>query len=105
VVTPAFLMPSPVRHVIHAVGPRYGVDNPVNQLLASAYRASLALCDQVGAESVAFPSISTGAFGYPLLEACQISVQTLRDAPTSVNRCVLVAFDLKTKRFWDRALG
>lgn len=77
VITPSFLLPSPIRYVVHAVGLRYGVDHPPEELLASAYRASLALCDEVGAVSVAFPSISTGAYGYPLLEACQISVQTL----------------------------
>lgn len=105
VITPSFLLPSPVRYVVHTVGPRYGVDHPPEELLASAYLASLALCDEVGADSVAFPSISTGAYGYPLLEACQISVRALRGAPTSVKRCLLVAFDNKTKRFWERCLN
>ena len=104
VITPSFMLPSPVRHVIHAVGPRYGVDEPPEALLASAYLASLTLCDKVGAVSVAFPSISTGAYGYPLLEACEISVRALRGAETEVQRCTLVAFDARTQRFWGRCL-
>ena len=105
VITPAFRFPPPVRHIVHAVGPRYGVDEPGTELLASAYRTSLALADQVGAESIAFPSLSTGAFQYPRLEAAEISVRVLRSAATQVQRCLLVAFDVKTARFWERALA
>ena len=57
VVTPAFDLPEPVRHVIHAVGPRYGVDEPPDELLRSAYLAALRCCVEVGATSVAFPSL------------------------------------------------
>jgi O-acetyl-ADP-ribose deacetylase (regulator of RNase III) len=77
VLTPAFGLGPRVRHSVHAVGPRYGVDEPASELLASAYRASMALCDEVAAESVAFPALSTDAFGYPLFEACQASAQAL----------------------------
>jgi len=86
VLTPAFGLGPRVRHVVHAVGPRYGVDEPASELLASAYRASVALCDEVAADSVAFPALSTGAFGYPLFEACQVSAQTLRHTDTSPHR-------------------
>jgi O-acetyl-ADP-ribose deacetylase (regulator of RNase III) len=105
VITPSFGLGPRVSHVVHAVGPRYGVDEPAAELLASAYLASLALCDEVGAASVAFPSLSTGAFGYPLHEACQIGVRALRGADTSVQRCLLVAFDERTSKFWTRALA
>lgn len=105
VITPAFGLPAPVQHVVHAVGPRYGVDEPAAGLLASAYLTSLRLCDDVSAISVAFPSLSTGAFGFPLLQACQISVTALLGASSHVERCTLVAFDIKTQRFWERALG
>jgi len=105
VITPAFGIPLPVQHIVHAVGPRFGVDDPAAELLAGAYRAGLQLCDQVSAVSVAFPSLSTGAYGYPLWEACQISVRTLRAAQTEVERCLLVAFDVKTEKFWRRALA
>lgn len=104
VITPAFRFAPPVRHIVHAVGPRYGLDGPAAGLLARAYRTSLALADQVGAESIAFPSLSTGAFHYPRLEAAEVSIQALRSAATQVERCVLVAFDVKTTRFWERAL-
>jgi O-acetyl-ADP-ribose deacetylase (regulator of RNase III) len=65
----------------------------------------VALCDEVAADSVAFPALSTGAFGYPLFEACQVSTQTLRNTDTSLHRCLLVAFDERTRKFWDRALA
>jgi O-acetyl-ADP-ribose deacetylase (regulator of RNase III) len=91
VVTGAFEMNPPVRWIVHAVGPRYGVDEPAAELLASAYRAALLRCDEIGAASVAFPSLSTGAYGYPLLEACELSIQTLVTASTDVRLCVLVA--------------
>jgi O-acetyl-ADP-ribose deacetylase len=105
VITAAFDLPAPVRHVVHAVGPRYGVDEPAADLLAGAYRCALARCDEVGAATVAFPSLSTGAYGYPLNEACETSVAALRSAQTAVERCLLVAFDERTARFWRRALG
>ncbi len=105
VLTPCFDLPAPVRHVVHAVGPRYGVDEPAARLLASAYTASLALADSVSAASLAFPSLSTGAFGYPAHEAAQVSVAALRAANTAVQHCVLVAFDAKTERFWQRTLA
>lgn len=104
VITPAFGLPAPVRFVVHAVGPRYGVDEPAGELLAAAYRAALRRCDEVGASTVAFPSLSTGAFHFPLLEACRISIAALASASTSVRTCTLVAFDVKTERFWKRAL-
>jgi O-acetyl-ADP-ribose deacetylase (regulator of RNase III) len=105
VITPAFGLGPRVTHVVHAVGPRYRVDEPTAELLASAYLASLALCDEVGAASVAFPALSTGAFGYPLHEACKVSVRALRGADTRVHRCLLVAFDERTSKFWTRALS
>ena len=105
VITPAFRIPPPVRFVVHAVGPRYGRDEPAAELLAAAYSESLARCDEVGATSVAFPAISTGVYGYPLSEACEISVSALRTAQTQVERCVLVAYDGKSQRLWQRALA
>jgi O-acetyl-ADP-ribose deacetylase (regulator of RNase III) len=105
VITPAFDLGPHITHVVHAVGPRYGHDEPADELLASAYRASLARCDEVGAASVAFPSISTGVYGYPLTEAAGISVAALRGAETGVRLCVLVAFDDRTRAAWERALA
>ena len=102
VVTPAFDL-APVRWVIHAVGPIYSGpdDAPV---LASAYTSSLARADEVGARSVAFPSISTGVYGYPLADAARISVAALRGADTHVHEARLVAFNDAAYDAWRAAL-
>jgi len=82
------------RWVIHTVGPVWrGGRRGEADLLASCYRRSLAVADEVGATGIAFPAISTGAYGYPAAEAAGIAVATLRDTPTRVGRVVLVAFD------------
>lgn len=74
----------PARHVIHAVGPVYRPDDPtVPQLLASAYRRSLEIAQQHQLTSIAFPAISTGVYGYPQREACQIALKTVIDFITT----------------------
>jgi O-acetyl-ADP-ribose deacetylase len=69
----------PARHVIHAVGPFYE-DNPraAPEILASAYRNSLALARQHGLKSIAFPCLSTGIFGYPPEKACPVAAAAVR---------------------------
>jgi O-acetyl-ADP-ribose deacetylase (regulator of RNase III) len=104
VITSAFDLGPAVHHVVHAVGPRWGIDEPAEELLASAYVESLRRCDEVGATSVAFPSISTGVYRFPLEQACAISVAALRAATTQVRRCLLVAYDVRTEQCWRRAL-
>jgi O-acetyl-ADP-ribose deacetylase (regulator of RNase III) len=70
----------PARHVIHAVGPVYGACGGAEaELLAAAYRASLAQCEEHGCRSIAFPAISTGIYGYPLREAARIAIATVED--------------------------
>jgi O-acetyl-ADP-ribose deacetylase (regulator of RNase III) len=67
-------------HVIHAVGPVYGGGREgESELLASAYRSSLALCEEHECLSVAFPAISTGIYGYPLREAARVAIATVED--------------------------
>jgi O-acetyl-ADP-ribose deacetylase (regulator of RNase III) len=67
-----------VRYVIHAVGPVWrGGGHGESQLLASAYRSSLRLAEEKGLTSIAFPSISTGAYGYPVREAARIALRTV----------------------------
>ncbi|ROP44915.1 macro domain-containing protein [Pseudokineococcus lusitanus] len=104
VVTPAFDL-APVRWVVHAVGPRWSgrPEDPV--LLASAYTASLARADEVGATSVAFPSISTGVYGYPAPEAARVSVGALRAARTRVELALLVARTEEQAGLWEGALA
>jgi len=68
----------PARHVIHAVGPVYrGGGQGEAELLASAYRHSLEVASAKGLRSVAFPSISTGAYRYPVEEAARIALSTV----------------------------
>jgi O-acetyl-ADP-ribose deacetylase (regulator of RNase III) len=102
VVTPAFDL-APVRWVIHAVGPVYSGPQDA-RTLAAAYVSALARADEVGARSVAFPSISTGVYGYPADEASRISVEALRSARTSVEHVLLVAFSRGMEARWGEAL-
>jgi O-acetyl-ADP-ribose deacetylase (regulator of RNase III) len=104
--TPAFGLEPGVRHVIHTVGPvwRGGGQDEAEQL-ASCYRRSLAVADELGARSVAFPAISTGIYGFPGDLAARIAVATIRSAPTSVERVRLVAFDPATHRLLQAALA
>ena len=77
VITGAHNLPN--QHVIHCLGPVYGVDKPEAKLLANCYRNALSLAEANGLNSIAFPAISTGIFGYPLEEAAQVSVRAVRD--------------------------
>jgi O-acetyl-ADP-ribose deacetylase len=106
VATPAFALDPPVRHVIHTVGPVWhGGGRGEAETLASCYRRSLAVADEVGAGSVAFPAISTGVYGYPPEQAARIAVDTLRSTPTTVERVALVAFDEATYDLLSAALA
>lgn len=102
VVTPAFDL-TPVQWVIHAVGPRYGDPNDAD-LLMSAYRSALACADEVRAKSVAFPSISTGVYGYPGGLAAQLSVEAIMTADTNVETILLVAYSDDMAEMWDYCL-
>jgi O-acetyl-ADP-ribose deacetylase (regulator of RNase III) len=87
----------PARWVIHTVGPVWrGGGEGEAERLASCYRRCLEIADEIGARTIAFPAISTGAFGYPPGEAAEIAVDTLRSTPTDVERVLLVAFDAET---------
>lgn len=87
----------PARWVIHTVGPVWrGGGHGEADLLASCYRRSLAVADELGARSVAFPAISTGVYGFPRDQAAAIAVATIRGAETRVEQILLVAFDDET---------
>lgn len=93
VITSGHELPNP--HVIHCLGPVYGRDEPADRLLASCYHEALRRAEEEGLGSVAFPAISTGAFGYPLEAAAEIALGTvLEDAPslTSVRRVRFVLY-------------
>ncbi len=86
----------PARYVIHTVGPIYGRDREHEaELLAACYRNSLALARQHSLSSIAFPSISTGAFSYPRHEAAAVSSRAIKeflDADDVITRVLLVFF-------------
>jgi O-acetyl-ADP-ribose deacetylase (regulator of RNase III) len=91
----------PARWVIHTVGPVWhGGDQGEPDLLASCYRRSLAVADELGARSIAFPAISTGVYRFPRPQAASIAVDTLRSTPTGVERILLVAFDEETAQLY-----
>lgn len=82
------------RHVIHTVGPIYSGGPRDAELLASAYRRSLEVASQNHLRSIAFPSISTGAYGYPVHLAAPIALQTVMDYIQTHNDIALVRFVL-----------
>jgi len=67
----------PNSHVIHCLGPVYGADKPESELLANCYSNALKLADKHGLDSVAFPAISTGIFGYPVRDAAEVAFKTI----------------------------
>ena len=95
----------PARWVIHTVGPIYGGRPEDAELLASCYRSSLRVADELGAASVAFPAISTGAFGYPVEEAATVAVAAVRGATTSVREVRFVLFDARSLAAFESALA
>lgn len=106
-VTPGFNLPC--RFIIHAVGPVWrGGNRGEAELLASCYRRSLALAEDRQLHSLAFPAISCGVYGYPIEQACAISVDTLlsalQDAP-AVREVLLCAYDTRVSAGWHQALS
>ncbi|MET7944213.1 O-acetyl-ADP-ribose deacetylase [Streptomyces sp. NPDC005302] len=81
------------RWVIHTVGPRYARDEDRSELLASCYRESLRVADELGARTVAFPAVSAGIYGWPMDDAARIAVETVRAAETGVEEVRFVLFD------------
>jgi O-acetyl-ADP-ribose deacetylase (regulator of RNase III) len=81
------------RWVIHTVGPRFSHEEDRSELLASCYRESLRVADELGARTVAFPAVSAGIYGWPMDDAARIAVETVRAAKTSVEEVRFVLFD------------
>jgi O-acetyl-ADP-ribose deacetylase (regulator of RNase III) len=93
--TPGFALAA--RWIIHTVGPVWGGGTRGEpELLASCYRRSLEVADELGARSVAFPAISTGVYGYPPRLAARVALDTLTAWDTQVELVRLVAFDETT---------
>ena len=94
VLTSGHRLPNP--HVIHCLGPVYRHDEPSETLLGECYRKALLIAEHEGLRSVAFPAISTGAFGFPIRPAAEIALRTVSElAPTlrSVRRIRFVLYD------------
>jgi O-acetyl-ADP-ribose deacetylase (regulator of RNase III) len=83
----------PARWVIHTVGPVYSETEDRSAVLASCFTESLRVADGLGAESVAFPAISTGVYRWPLEDAARIAARALHTAEVRVARVDLVLFD------------
>ncbi|MFH9059929.1 O-acetyl-ADP-ribose deacetylase [Streptomyces coeruleorubidus] len=93
------------RWVIHTVGPVFSATEDRSSLLASCYRESLRLADELGARTVAFPAISTGVYRYPLEDAARIAVNTVRAARMDVEEVRFVLFDERAYEAFARQLG
>ncbi|MFF0794040.1 O-acetyl-ADP-ribose deacetylase [Streptomyces spiralis] len=81
------------RWVIHTVGPVHSATEDRSDQLASCYRESLRVADELGARTVAFPAISTGVYRWPLEDAARIAVAAVRSTDTEVEEVVFVLFD------------
>ncbi len=100
----------PCNYVIHTVGPVWhGGNNGEPKLLADCYKNSLKLAVENGIRTVAFPSISTGVYSYPVDQAAGIAISTVRafvsENPDALDAVTWVLFDNRTKEAYDRALG
>lgn len=97
----------PARYVIHTVGPIYsGGQRGEAETLASCHRESIRLADEHGLDSMAFPAISTGAYGYPVADAARVAVSAVADAlcsTTHLTRVRFVLFDLATLKAYETA--
>src|SRR6056297_214070 len=102
VITEGFDLPN--RYVIHVLGPRYGIDEPSGELLADAYRNALECCRQYGIESLGFPAVSAGAFGFPLEEAARIAVETVKSSAPGGLNVRFVLFDADSRRAFAEVL-
>ena len=95
----------PARWVIHTVGPVYANEEDPAKLLASCHTESLSLADELGAEAVAFPAISTGVYGYPVNEAAPVAIEAVMAADTAVREVHFVLFGRDAFVAFERALG
>lgn len=95
----------PARWVIHTVGPVYSAGIDLGDTLRSCYTRSIAVADELGASSVAFPLISSGAFGWPLEDAVRQALRALDGVETSVEEARLVLFGEETFRAAERVRG
>ncbi|MEU6982492.1 O-acetyl-ADP-ribose deacetylase [Streptomyces sp. NPDC046324] len=92
------------RWVIHTVGPVWSPKEDRSEQLASCYRESLRVADELGARTVAFPAISTGIYGWPLDDGARIAVETVRATATAVDEVRFVLFDATAYAAFESAV-
>jgi len=98
----------PAKYVFHAVGPIYSGSQDDERLLASAYQSCLNLAEQYQVTSIAFPSLSTGIYGYPLELAAPIALRTIIEhikKPTSLQQVLMVLFGETAYKAHEQALA
>jgi O-acetyl-ADP-ribose deacetylase (regulator of RNase III) len=94
----------PARFVIHAVGPVWsGGDRGEAELLASAYRRSLEVAEELGCRTVAFPALSTGIYGYPVQAAAPVAVAAVRELEDRFDEIRFVFLDERTRDLFAEA--
>jgi O-acetyl-ADP-ribose deacetylase (regulator of RNase III) len=94
----------PARWVIHTVGPVYAGTSRDAELLHACHTACLRIADELGARTVAFPAISTGAYGYPVADAASVAIAAVREATTAIEEVRFVLFDAVALAAFERAL-
>jgi O-acetyl-ADP-ribose deacetylase (regulator of RNase III) len=96
----------PATWVIHTVGPVYSEHEDRSETLASCYRESLRVADELGAHTVAFPAISTGVYGWPKDDAARIALRTVGSAEVDrVREVLFVLFTEEDQRIFRNAMG
>lgn len=98
----------PNDYIIHCLGPVFGRDNPSNELLSNCYKNALRLAEENHIKTIAFPAISTGAFGYPMKEAAEIAFNTVQEEAPSlkhVQHVLFVLFDQSTLSLHEEVLN
>ncbi len=106
VITPGFNLPN--KKVIHCLGPVYNIDKPSDRLLADCYLNALRLADEEALTSIGFPAISTGAFGYPVEEAAEVTADAIHSVLPELQHVSLIRmilFSNNDLEIYQKALG
>ncbi len=96
VITRAYDLPN--EYVIHCLGPVYGLDSPEDKLLGDCYRNALKIAEENQIHSIAFPAVSTGAFGYPIEEATTVVFKTIQELVPKLKNVEVVRFVLHSEK-------
>ncbi|MCM8785594.1 MAG: macro domain-containing protein [Candidatus Omnitrophica bacterium] len=96
VITKGYNLPN--KYVIHCLGPVYGVDKPEDKILSDCYRNALKIAEEYKIDSIAFPAISTGAFGYPVKEAAEVALKTVLEIIPKLKYVKLIRFVLYSEK-------